>query len=297
MSAALALDFAGGLDRSEFARQCAIEPDAKQCAILRSTGRNVAVCTSRQWGKSTTAALLGASDAWYNHVSPEARRVLGARARALVLITSPTQRQSDLTFAKLQYYLGERIAQAHTADVARESENKVFTRAPGAGRRVVLSSELVDEWKVRSLLLRSGAMVVSLPGVPETLRGFDAVTRVIVDEAAFTGDGLIGALRPMLLVSRGSMTLLSTPNGKRGEFFRVFVEQRGKEGDTWERHEVPVECNGRIDPADVEVDRRELPTWLFEQEYKCRFTSLLGAVFHESDIEGALVDDEGVMDV
>lgn len=292
MSAALALDFAGGLDRAEFARQCAIEPDAKQCAILRSNARNVAVCTSRQWGKSTTAALLGASDAWYNRVSPEARAVLGPRARALVLITSPTQRQSDLTFAKLQYYLGERIASAHVAEVSRESDTRVWERRPGAGRRVVLSSELVDEWKVRSLLLRSGAMVVSLPGVPETLRGFDAVTRVIVDEAAFTGEGLIGALRPMLLVSRGSMTLLSTPNGKRGEFYRVFVEARGKPGDTWERFEVPVSDNPRIDPHDIEVDRRELPAWLFAQEYECAFTALLGAVFHESDIERALCDEE-----
>ena len=40
---ALALDFLGGLDRAEFARQCGIEPDAKQCEILRSTGRNINV--------------------------------------------------------------------------------------------------------------------------------------------------------------------------------------------------------------------------------------------------------------
>lgn len=287
----LARDLLGGLDRTRFARACGIEPDAKQAAILRSRARRLIVCTSRQWGKSTSAALLGAADAWYDEVAPEARAVLGPRAHALVLVTSPTQRQSDETFARLQSFLGARIAEAIEESVPRESDHVPLVRVPGTGRRV-LSSEAVSEWKVRSLVLRSGARVVSLPGAAETLRGFASVTRLIVDEAAFVDPGLFAAIRPMLLVSRGSMAVLSTPNGRQGEFYRLFVERDGAEGDDWERHRVPVGDNPRIDPRDLEVDRRELPAWLYQQEYECAFTALLGAVFHETDIERSLCDEE-----
>lgn len=284
---ALARDFLGGLDRVEFARQCDLEPDEHQSAILRSSARNKAVCTSRQSGKSTVSALEGAADAWYDELHPEARRVLGPKAHALVLITSPSQRQSDETFGKLQGHLGRKIAREVTESVAVETELKTWVRKPGSATRV-LTSEAVSEWKVRSLELVSGARVVSLPGAPETVRGFSSVTRVIVDEAGFAPAGLLGALRPMMLVSRGSLTMLSTPNGKRGEFY----DAMSGDGSDWERHVLDWTRNPRISADDVERERRMLPAWLFEQEYCCVFTSLLGAVFHERDIEATLCDEE-----
>ena len=264
---------AGALDRSAFARACRLEPDPRQAALLRSRSRRLAVCTSRQWGKSTTAAALGASDAYY-----------GA---PLTLIVSPTQRQSDETFAKLKGYLAAALESEADTTIARESAHVVHERRPGAGRSVT-AAELADEWKVRSLVLQNGARVVSLPGASETIRGFSAVSRVIVDEAAFVDEGLFASVRPMLLVSRGSLVLLSTPNGKRGEFYRVMSSQ----DPAWERHLVTWRDNPRIDPADVEVDRRELPVWLFAQEYECEFTETLGAVFAEREIAGALAPEE-----
>lgn len=288
----LARDFLGGLDRVEFARQCDLEPDAHQAAFLRSTARNKVVVTSRQLGKSTMSALEGAADAWYDVVHPEARAVLGPKAHALVLITSPSQRQSDETFAKLQGHLGRKIAGVVEAHVRAETVLTTWERKPGTAARV-LSSEAVEEWKVRSLTLTNGARVVSLPGAPETVRGFSSVTRVIVDEAGFAPPGLLGALRPMMLVSRGSLSMLSTPNGKRGEFY----DACSGGGEDWERYTLDWTKNPRISREDVERERRLLPAWLFAQEYECTFTSLLGAVFHESDIEGALVDDERTMNV
>lgn len=285
---ALARDLLGGLDRVHFARSCGLEPDAKQSEILRSKARRKIVCTSRQAGKSTIAAAEGAADAWYDAVHPEARAVLGPRAHALVLITSPTQRQSDETFAKLQGLLGSRIQREIEETVPRESGHVVYSRKVGSAK--VLSSEHVSEWKVRSLVLASGARVVSLPGAPENIRGFSAVTKVIGDEFAFTCPGLLGALRPMLLVSRGSLSLYSTPNGKSGDFYEIFTA----EDKDWERHQILVTDNPRIDLADLEVDRRELPAWLFEQEYFCKFMAKLGQVFSDADIDRALCDEEAV---
>ena len=265
---------AGALDRGAFARACGLEPDARQAMLLRSRARRLAVCTSRQWGKSTTASVLGAADAYY-----------GA---PLTLIVSPTQRQSDETFAKLQRYLAAALEGESVATVQREgAPAAVHERRVGAGRRVT-AAELADEWKVRSLVLRNGARVVSLPGAPENIRGFSAASRVIVDEASFVVEALFAAVRPMLLVSRGSLVLLSTPNGKQGEFYRVMTSG----DDAWERHRVTWRENPRIDAADVEQDRRELPAWLFAQEYECEFTETLGAVFQARDIEAAVDERE-----
>jgi hypothetical protein len=270
----LARDLLQNLDPVAFAAGVGVTCDPKQAALLRSRSRYVVRVTSRQWGKSTTSALRAA---WRLYYDP----------RAFVVIVSPTQRQSDETFAKLKTYLGAKIQAAHEQSVPRETHEVTYQRRPGAGRRVT-AADVADEWNVRSLMLRSGARAVSLPGAPENIRGFSSVTDVIIDEAAFVDDALHAAVRPMLRVMRGSLWMMSTPNGQQGEFYRVCSASE----DHWDRDTITVRDNPRIDPADVEIDRKELPRWLFEQEYECRFTERLGAVFAERDIQAALVEGE-----
>ncbi len=60
--------------------------------------------------------------------------------------------------------------------------------------------------------------IVGLPGNEETIRGFSAVSLLLVDEASRVPDDLYLALRPMLAVSGGAMWLMSTPCGKQGFF-------------------------------------------------------------------------------
>lgn len=282
----LAQDFAGALDGAEFALQCGLTLDEKQRELIRSTSRRVIGCTSRQWGKSTAAAIIGARDAWYDRMHPDARKVLGNGAHSLTLIVSPTQRQSDECFTKLRQYLAAKIVDATEQIVEAAEQAPQYSRVPGSAR--IDKSPAVKSWQVRSLQLQNGARVVSLPGAPETIRGYSSVTRAIIDEAAFVDQSLIGAIRPMLLISRGSMLLLSTPNGKQGEFYDIFTST----SDDWHRIEVPWWENPRVNPQDLEVDRNELPAWLFEQEYECKFRERLGAAFREAEIQQSLVDGE-----
>jgi hypothetical protein len=51
------------------------------------------------------------------------------------------------------------------------------------------------------------------------LRGFSAVSLLIIDEASRVEDSVYKALRPMLAVGNGDLWLLSTPFGKRGFFY------------------------------------------------------------------------------
>jgi len=65
-----------------------------------------------------------------------------------------------------------------------------------------------------SLEFPNGARIIGLPGSEATIRGFSAVSLLLVDEAARVSDDLYKAIRPMLAVSAGELWLMSTPFGK-----------------------------------------------------------------------------------
>ena len=82
-----------------------------------------------------------------------------------------------------------------------------------------------------SLLFPNGSRIVGLPGSEATIRGFSAVSLLLVDEAARVSDDLYKAIRPMLAVSGGSLWLMSTPFGRRGFFWDAWANG----GPDWER--------------------------------------------------------------
>lgn len=77
----MARDLARCLDPVLMARDCGIEPDAWQAALLCSTSHYVLMLCSRQSGKTTVTALIVLHTAIYV-------------AAALIVIVSPSQRQS-----------------------------------------------------------------------------------------------------------------------------------------------------------------------------------------------------------
>ena len=127
--------------------------DAPQQAILASASRRIAICCTRQWGKSTTAALKALHHALTNPAS-------------LVLIASRTRRQAGETLDKA-------IDFARILDIRIRRAN----RHPD------------------SLLLPNHSRIIALPGKPDSLRGYSAVSLLIVDEAAYVLDELYHAVR------------------------------------------------------------------------------------------------------
>lgn len=181
------------------------------------------------------------------------------RPGSLVLCVSPTDRQSGLLFDKVIEFL---------------------RKAPDSPKRL--------EDNKRSVRLANGSRIVSLPGSPDTIRGYSAPNMVLVDEAAFCEDALFGAVGPMLAVSNGEIALLSTPCGKRGEFYTVWTEG----GDDWERIRVTAEECPRISPEFLAEQRRTMPAWLYRQEYCAEFCETLDGVFTSDQIDMALEDGE-----
>jgi len=205
--------------------------------------------------------ILNCGRQWGKSTIAAAKAVHRAHSRAgsLVLVASPSERQS-----------GELMRKA--AGMLR----KLGIRPRGDGGSDV------------SLVLPNGSRMVGLPGVESTVRGFSAVSLLLIDEAARVDDGMYKALRPMLAVGRGDLWLMSTPWGKRG-FFHEAWEHGGEE---WFRMRVPATECPRIGRDFLEEERRTLGAAWFEQEYLCGFVDNGASVFGRDAVEAAL--DESV---
>src|ERR1039458_5399126 len=143
-------------------------------------------------------------------------RALRSQSRRGLLNCSRQWGKSTVTAAKAVY-------QAYTA--AKSLTLVVSPSARQSGEFIRKASAFAQELKIRpqgdgdneiSLAFPNGSRVVGLPGNEATIRGFSAVSLLLVDEAARVADELYMAIRPMLAVSRGTLWLMSTPFGKRG---------------------------------------------------------------------------------
>jgi hypothetical protein len=228
------------------ARRAGIVPDLWQANLLRSDARQMVLNCSRQSGKSTISAVLGLHTAIYT-------------PNSLVLLLSPSLRQSQELFRKMK-------------DTYNALESPALPKP-------------VEESALR-LELDNGSRIVSLPGSEQTVRGFSAVSLLVIDEASRVEDALYQSVRPMLAVSGGRLVLLSTPFGKRGFFFYEWTD-----GDGWLRTKITADECPRIDKEWLERERATVGDWWFRQEYGCEFVETNDQVFSFEDIESAVSDE------
>ena len=201
--------------------------------------------------------LLNCSRQWGKSTITAATAVHRAYTvpESLVVVLSPTARQS-----------GEFLRKA--AGFAR----RLGIRARGDGDNDI------------SLQFPSGSRIVGLPGVESTVRGFSAVSLMLIDEAARVNDDLYKAVRPMLAVGDGDLWLMSTPRGQRGFFY----EEWAHGGDRWERVSVPASECPRIRAEFLEEERAVLGEQWFRQEYCCEFLDTEGSLFDAELVRKAI---------
>ena len=168
---------------------------------------------------------------------------------------------------------------------ARQS-GEFVRKAAGFARKLGIRTKGDGDNEI-SLAFPSGSRIIGLPGTEATIRGFSAVSLLLVDEAARVSDDLYLAIRPMLAVSDGALWLMSTPFGKRGFFWEAW--QNG--GAEWERIRVPAPECPRISQKFLDEERKTMGERWFSQEYLCEFTDSVSCVFDRDLIERALSDD------
>ncbi len=118
--------------------------------------------------------------------------------------------------------------------------------------------------------------------------------KVRVDEAAFVPDAAINeAIRPMLATvpGGGELTLISSPNGKRGVFYESFLRGEREEGKA-RAVRLPSSQNPLVDPEFLAEMRAEMTDRQFGAEFEASFVDAAGQVFPDADIEAATCDDD-----
>lgn len=220
----LADDLAAALDPVTFARGFGFAAEPWQAALMRSAAARALVLCARQVGKSTTVGYRALHRAVF-------------KPGALVLIVSPTQRQSD------------------------EQLGRVTTLYRGMGEQPRPSKSNSAE-----LALANGSRIVSLPGSEGGIRGFAGVDLLILDEAARVDDDVFASCLPMV-ASAGQIVALSTPWGRRGWFF----ERHDDVTSGWERHKVTCYESEQYSPARIGEVRDALGSFVFASDYECVF--------------------------
>jgi hypothetical protein len=200
---------------------------------------------SRQSGKTEVAIHLGLWTCLYEPAS-------------LVLIVSPSQRQSQETFRRLL------IAHSKLKGVP----------------------ELQQESALRATF-GNGSRCLALPGSERTTRGYAGVSLLIIDEACRVEDTLLAALRPTMATVDGSLIALSTPFGKRGWFYESWIA-----GDpSWTRIDIPASKCPRLTKAFLDDERRELGAMRFSEEYELAWLEPDESVFPTAMIEKAFTHE------
>lgn len=171
--------------------------------------------------------------------------------KALVLIVAPSWRQSAEVLRKVQDFLGALPVPAHL-----ETDSKT------------------------EVALKNGSRIVSLPAGEAKIRGFSAVTELILDESGDVPDELYTAVLPMLIISRGTLLAGGTPKGRRGFFFDAW----DKGGPGWDRIEAPWSACPRMPADEIAVQRAGLKE-KFAQEFECQFVSLSGGMVYAAFTE------------
>jgi hypothetical protein len=249
----------------------------RQNIVFKTPGgprrRKAAVMERKEWlgfepderqaellGRDVRRLILNCTRQWGKSTITAAKAVTRARERAgsLTLVVSPSARQS-----------GEFLRKAAG-----------FVRRMGMRPRGDGDNEI-------SLLFPNGSRLVGLPGTEATVRGFSAVSLMLIDEAARVSDEMYKTVRPMLAVGDGDLWLMSTPFGKRGFFW----EEWAQGGRQWERVTAPATECARISPSFLEEERASLGERWFRQEYLCEFLEADDALFSREAIERATTEE------
>jgi len=160
--------------------------DKWQKEVLEVKG-NLALCSGRQVGKSTVIAIKAGETA--------------IKGKKTIMIIAATERQALLLFEKVLSY----IYINHKAMIKKGS----------------------DKPTKHQLKLTNGSVIHCLPTGDSGygIRGY-TINELYADEAHFIGEEVWAAVTPMLATTGGRITLLSTPFGSEGYFYRCFHDKK-----------------------------------------------------------------------
>jgi len=218
------------------------KPFDYQKDFLLDESKRIAFRSGRQVGKTTCCAIKA-----IHHALNGEKRV--------VVILSPSLRQSSLMFRKVRAYL---------------KHDLVY--------------DLLESESNTRVSFKNGSEIHCLPGNnPDTVRGFSP-TMKIDDEAAFIKDEVYVASDPSIIATKGIHVMTSTPFGKRGRFYQAF------NSDAWSKYHIKSIRSPLITKDDLKSAKAEKTELEFKQEYEGEFLEEMDTYFPR-DLVLSCVDD------
>jgi len=145
--------------------------------------------------------------------------------------------------------------------------------------------------KTQVTLAATRSQIVCLPNNPRTVRGYTA-SAVYLDEFAHfeagTDTEMLEAIQPSLSHG-GFLTIVSTPFGRKGEFYRIWAEEKH-----WSKHRIPWNLCPRFDQKWYEEMRPQYSDSAWAQEFETSFVDSGKPVFRENVIQEAFEGAEGL---
>jgi len=136
--------------------------------------------------------------------------------------------------------------------------------------------------------------IIAMPANPSAIRGYENVGVIFADEAAhwdlLDDDPVLEAIEPHRTKSDAYVIIVSTPNGTRGFFSKIFHNQETKyhiDKKPWNVAEGLL-----IDRIEVEKIKKE-DYYRYEQEYNCQFLTTKYSAFPEEVLAIAEKNSEG----
>jgi hypothetical protein len=181
------------------------------------------------------------------------------RSPALVLLLAPALRQAQELHRKIKGVLRD-----------------LGELAPPVRQESALTLEFAND-----------SRIIALPGQEANIRGYSAVSLLIVDEASRAPDALYQSVRPMLAVSGGRVVLLSTPFGARGFFHAEWTQG----GPDWHRVRITAHDVPRIAPEWLAAERVRIGDYWYRQEYLTEFVATDDQVISYDSVMAAIDHD------
>lgn len=267
--------------------RAAMKPDPWQTYCMRQY-RNTMSCVSRQRGKTSVAAA-------------KAIAVAITQAPADVIYTARALRQVR-EFQRRCRFLYNAI---------RRPRGKPL---PFNVKDLDINEKLTDyDWEqlprlvndnIFEMKLANGSRIIGIPAKEETVRGYDNIRLVIIDEAARVPDNFFQSVGAFLATTRGTMDVYSTPFGKRGWFYNFMEGEKALDSD-WVRvrvavlgchhrhHTIPMcdycraNTNLRMTKSWLAAERRRIGDRWWGQEYETDFNEAVGQLIPQHDINSA----------
>jgi hypothetical protein len=211
-----------------------------QKELLESRRDKIIILCCRQSGKSLACSAM-------------ALRTMLTRPPALVLVVSPSDRQSSefLLKVKIFYY------SLHLKGLPKVTSDAKL-----------------------QFFLDNGSRLIGLPDSEGKIRGFSDVNLLFFEEASRVPDNLYYTCTPMLAASRGRQVALSTAFGRQGWYFDTWDHDQA-----WERFNVTADKCPHFTPQFLAEEKRKMPERWYLQEYFNAFLDPLDSVFRQEDIE------------